>query len=70
MSRATATPPHRIMRLRGNHRECIAFDFTVMRGHDLFIGTNHKTLMALSEQQDDFGIARVLETLTMMLKET
>ena len=45
-----------------------AFDFTVMRGHDMYVTKNHKIAMKMVEPGDDFGIARVLVTLQAILR--
>jgi hypothetical protein len=50
-------------------RELRAVDFTVMRAHDKYVDTNHKTIMRMVESGDDLGVSRLLHTLIMILRE-
>lgn len=70
MSRATATRPHVLMNLSHlSDRKKLAFDFTVMRGHDKYVDTNHRVVMGMVENGDDMGINRIFQTLRMLLME-
>ena len=61
--------PALLMGRNFNRREQLAFDITVMRAHDLYMDTVHRTLMKQMEHEDELGIGRVLMTLGLLLRE-
>lgn len=70
MCRATGRRPSELMgRGNLNERSKLAFDFTVMRGHDRYVENNHKIVMSMVESGDDMGINRIFQTLRMLLME-
>jgi hypothetical protein len=57
------------MRLKCSEAGQLAFDFTVMRAHDIYVDTMFRLAMSSCSEGDDLGIARVIATLKMILHE-
>jgi hypothetical protein len=69
LAKATGTRPSALLNRKLHPRAELAFDLTVMRGHDRFRRDLFEAAGKRAAEQDDFGLNRIHQALRLLYLE-